>query len=617
MSYQEAGKALLDKYGGQAQKPTGTRRKSGAGGGQNNAQWQETGKMLLEKYSPEKRQERGQKISDWADRYNRVMQGVYDFNEKRGNHYTQDAGGGFSGEITSLIQDYDEIGEYARGFGLTDGERYVKNLRELGQWIDSENTRNHALKAALDNGGKGPRFGTEPPGLMLKIPNSETPELEQLVSPAFFDKMLGNETEKWNQETPELEQLISPEFLYQMLERTTNNRNQKERELREYNQNFYTPVDLSGRRLTYQEMRNGGSGWETPGSRYYLENQTLGSLAGDEGKAYIQGLQGKKQARDVARQEADRAAESVSLYEDYLKQFGSRDAYRIYLRDLQANKPGAALIEADFENAEAEEKTAQAEYERFLNDEPLGTRWWTSRGVPEDQAEYMVQQEYLKTRKQDYMSKGFPQSYAEEFAKQDYEKAKKKYDEGVRERYKAKEDAESYAEGRRNLKHNRELLEADKKEIDSMTESEKEAFLNYVRMRDRDGESLVPYMNAPLYNRYVEQFSGKYDIARLEELRESYHRLVNAEITQAVAQKSAEWGHAGGATEGAAYVGTFPAKLVGSVSGTVDSVKGLVFGTGRYKGVDPNGLGNLPNVYADNVRGAIGQDIRGGRQQCA
>ena len=32
---------------------------------------------------------------------------------------------------------------------------------------------------------------------------------------------------------------------------------------------------------------------------------------------------------------------------------------------------------------------------------------------------------------------------------------------------------------------------------------------------------------------------------------------------------------------------------------------------GSLAGVDPNGLGNLPNVYADNVRGAIGQDIRG------
>lgn len=94
---------------------------------------------ILSEYNQECVENENRKVRDWADRYNRVMQGIFDFNEKRGNHYTQDAGGGFGGEITSLIQDYDEIAEYARGFGLTDGERYVKNLRELEKAIRNEN----------------------------------------------------------------------------------------------------------------------------------------------------------------------------------------------------------------------------------------------------------------------------------------------------------------------------------------------------------------------------------------------------------------------------------------------------------------------------------------------
>ena len=57
----------------------------------------------------------------------------------------------------------------------------------------------------------------------------------------------------------------------------------------------------TGRRLTYQEERNSGTGGSGK-SRYYLENQTLGSLAGDEGKAYVQRLKAIYDAERVRGQ---------------------------------------------------------------------------------------------------------------------------------------------------------------------------------------------------------------------------------------------------------------------------------------------------------------------------
>lgn len=100
---------------------------------------------------------------------------------------------------------------------------------------------------------------------------------------------------------------------------------------------------------------------------------------------------------------------------------------------------------------EAAEKAAREEYERFTNDEPLGTGWWTSRGVPKDQAEYLVQQKYVKEKTREYMDMHYPQRYAEKLAEQAYKKAKKEYDKGMGQRWQNMVAAEKEADRQRHI----------------------------------------------------------------------------------------------------------------------------------------------------------------------
>lgn len=80
--------------------------------------------------------------------------------------------------------------------------------------------------------------------------NFAYPELHEFVSPAFFYQMtkdardnrnLGKANETGN--FPELEELVSPEFFNQMLDKPTKNRDQKKRDLWDYNQGYHTQTD--------------------------------------------------------------------------------------------------------------------------------------------------------------------------------------------------------------------------------------------------------------------------------------------------------------------------------------------------------------------------------------
>lgn len=74
-------------------------------------------------------------LGNWLNRYNKVMKGVTDYNARRGNAYTMDASGGFSGEIVSLIDDFDSIRENANQVGAPNAGRYLSNLRNLQKTI--------------------------------------------------------------------------------------------------------------------------------------------------------------------------------------------------------------------------------------------------------------------------------------------------------------------------------------------------------------------------------------------------------------------------------------------------------------------------------------------------
>ncbi len=269
--------------------------------------------------------------------------------------------------------------------------------------------------------------------------------------------------------------------------------------------------------------------------------------------------------------------------------------------------------------AEAAERAAQAEYKRYQNQEPLGTGKYTEKGIPRDQAEYLAEQEWYRDKKQSYLDQGIPERYAEALtnqAKGEYDQEKKAYDEGLNKRYEAKADAESLAEGQRNLAHNRGVTETNLNDIAAMTPEERAYFDGYLKAKDQyyHSASEIPEDRLAYKNQmeeYARRLSGKYDANRLKELEETLSWLEDEKTTQEVAEQAAALGHAGGLKEGAAYAGTFPAKLAGSVTGTVGTLNSLLSGTGQYKGANPYNTGNLLNVYGDAVRGAIAEDIQG------
>lgn len=78
-------------------------------------------------------------VSDWMDRYNRIMQGVSDYDKERNGGYTQDASGGYGSSIESLIADYESIKGIAGQYGFQDSDKYLGYLKELQESIQGIN----------------------------------------------------------------------------------------------------------------------------------------------------------------------------------------------------------------------------------------------------------------------------------------------------------------------------------------------------------------------------------------------------------------------------------------------------------------------------------------------
>ncbi len=349
--------------------------------------------------------------------------------------------------------------------------------------------------------------------------------------------------------------------------------------------------------------------------RYY-DAETAANLANED---YIWDLYQFDQ-KEAELQYAAEAAKTEQERQWYAVEEARQGYFQKQLNNLDPNNLPAWTqggdtgeeLDAVLAEAEAAEKAAREEYDRFINEEPLGTGWWTSRNVPEDQAEYMVQQKYIKTKTKEYMDQHYPQRYAEELAKQDYEKAKKEYDEGVRDRYKAKEDAESYAQGRRNLKHNQDVDTVNMQELYAMPEETKALFLNYLKAKEEFSQGGGdPTAMEPEYLQYQRVLEEQYGGKRLRELEETYHRAQDELETRATALQAEGLAKTGGAAVIPAYLLSFPAKLVGSVSGTIGSIADKLGGTGQYVGFNTNNAGNLPNVYADTLRGTMAGEIKG------
>ena len=96
-------------------------------------------KSLADKYSDSNILKRQNAVMDWLNRYNQTMQSVSDYNTKRNGAYALDVSGGNSENIAELIEDFDNIREYAHLVGVPNATAYLTSLKNLQSDIKSAN----------------------------------------------------------------------------------------------------------------------------------------------------------------------------------------------------------------------------------------------------------------------------------------------------------------------------------------------------------------------------------------------------------------------------------------------------------------------------------------------
>ncbi|MBR4291638.1 MAG: hypothetical protein IKT52_13520 [Oscillospiraceae bacterium] len=158
--------------------------------------------------------------------------------------------------------------------------------------------------------------------------------------------------------------------------------------------------------------------------------------------------------------------------------------------------------------------------------------------------------------------------------------------------------------------------DADMKEIESWSDEDRAALEEYVRGRDvRDDPLTVSnplryifqtYKTAKPYSALME----KYGEERLEDLAESYSRVLHEQDAQKIVEDTT------------AAVGTVPGAVghnilsvgangIGGVLGTLGRVNEAFNRTGRYNALEAYTPGDTLNLYAGTVREATAQNIEG------
>ncbi|MGM9627896.1 MAG: hypothetical protein ACI3V4_07385 [Faecousia sp.] len=161
----------------------------------------------------------------------------------------------------------------------------------------------------------------------------------------------------------------------------------------------------------------------------------------------------------------------------------------------------------------------------------------------------------------------------------------------------------------------RAVLEKDLEELQSWSEEDQQALKRYITGRDVDFyETLSPNSNGIRIGNAELEATGlfqKYGKQKVDELAESYSRLLSYQETQNTtqqAQESAGSGFWAGLGHSVASVG---ANLAGGASGLAGYAKELGQQTGRYSTLDPNNTGMLLSNYAGAVRGEVAKNIEG------
>lgn len=191
------------------------------------------------------------------------------------------------------------------------------------------------------------------------------------------------------------------------------------------------------------------------------------------------------------------------------------------------------------------------------------------------------------------------------------------YNEGLRQRKEAKEEAERAAEQQRQWIENQkqmaaiqETMEEGLAKIQSMSEEEKQALDLYSRMQGRMTYSGEPGLYQGAMDDALEVLSG-YDLDEINRLAEVMQWADSKERMEEIAQAGQDKGNGDldeqilGSTE----------SIFGNVAGTVMQPLGYlgeyVNRTGQFPTMNPNNMGNALNVYGSEIRSAVAEDIIG------
>lgn len=169
----------------------------------------------------------------------------------------------------------------------------------------------------------------------------------------------------------------------------------------------------------------------------------------------------------------------------------------------------------------------------------------------------------------------------------------------------------AYWENQRDLNEDQTVTQKNLDEISSWSAEEQaamDAYVNAKIARDSSSNILRYFEQQKIVEKNGKLLEDKVGAERLKELAQSYERKLSAQATQQIKElgENHATGFIGKTAASAATVGT---SLIGNVTAPIGYLSEMMEGTGQYKTLDPNNIGNLPNVYSGAIRGKVAGDL--------
>lgn len=151
--------------------------------------------------------------------------------------------------------------------------------------------------------------------------------------------------------------------------------------------------------------------------------------------------------------------------------------------------------------------------------------------------------------------------------------------------------------------------------LGALSPEEDAALGAYIMERDsHNANTMNPMVDnpfGPLYSQQTRALLDKYGKTAVDAMAEERRRKDSAKITESVAKTAREQANSGVLGAAAASLATVPAQILGGAVGVFDTINSMANGTGVRENLDPNSLGNLGNVYSQNVRGTVAKNLEG------